>query len=107
LPTGEQYEGVLALTKNGAVTYLTIAPNGVAVGKPVPFPLSIRREENETLYDVIIPTELPGGKPLPERFRFSLIVNDNDGTGRKGWAEWTPGIGQAKDPTLFQSVIVR
>lgn len=107
LPTGEHYEGVLALTKNGPVAYLTIAPNGVAVGKLVSFPLSVRRDGNETLYDVIIPAELPGAKPLPDRFRFSLIVNDNDGAGRKGWAEWTPGIGQTKDPALFQSVIVR
>ncbi len=34
-------------------------------------------------------------------FLFSFLVNDNDGAGRKGWIELTPGIGMTKDPTQF------
>ena len=33
--------------------------------------------------------------------RFALLVNDNDGAGRKGWLEWFQGIGFAKDPTQY------
>jgi len=32
---------------------------------------------------------------------FSLLLNDNDGNGRRGWIEYCPGIGGAKDTTLF------
>ncbi len=37
---------------------------------------------------------------------FSLAVNDNDGAGRKGYIEWGSGIGGAKDPTLFRSLVL-
>lgn len=32
---------------------------------------------------------------------FTLLVNDDDGDGREGWIEWTPGIGSFKDPDSF------
>jgi len=57
---------------------------------------------------VTLPAILPGQKaPLGERLAFSFLVNDNDGTGRKGWIEWTPGIGASKDPTRFAALILR
>lgn len=37
---------------------------------------------------------MPGNGELP----FTLLINDNDGAGRRGWMEWTPGIGKAKSP---------
>ena len=33
--------------------------------------------------------------------RFSLLVNNNDGEGRLGYLEWSSGIGNKKDPTLY------
>ncbi len=32
---------------------------------------------------------------------FSMLVNDNDGTGRRGWMEYASGIGTFKDSSLF------
>jgi hypothetical protein len=32
---------------------------------------------------------------------FSLLVNDDDGQGRAGWQELTPGIGVGKMPSQF------
>lgn len=106
LPSGEHYEWVAALGKNGLMAHLTIAPPGVPDGA-VKLPLSMRRAGNETLYEVIVPTALPGGKTLPDKFSFNVLVNDNDGGGRKGWVEWTPGIGRTKNPKLFQPLVVR
>jgi len=34
-------------------------------------------------------------------FSFSILVNDNDGAGRRGWIEWASGIGQGKNPKLY------
>lgn len=54
-------------------------------------------------YEVVIPWEhLPGIAPRPgTRFRFSLLVNDDDGKGRRGWLHAFDGIGWSKDPAQY------
>ncbi|HEY3329318.1 MAG TPA: hypothetical protein VGK19_04810 [Capsulimonadaceae bacterium] len=106
LPGGESYEWTAALTASGPIVALGVAPVGVPLGR-VTIPESIRREGNDVVYDLVIPETLPGGRKLGERFSFTVLVNDNDGAGRKGWVEWTPGIGRSKDPTQYQTVVVR
>lgn len=106
LPTGQTYEWMVALGEDGPHARLVGAPAGIATG-PVQLPLTIRREGTKTLYDLVIPSKLPGNGPtLPDRFSFSFLVNDNDGGGRKGWIEWTPGIGRSKDPTQYKPLVV-
>lgn len=53
----------------------------------------------DIFYEVRMPwttisAAMPGDGELP----FTLLFNDNDGAGRRGWIEWTPGIGKAKSP---------
>jgi hypothetical protein len=36
---------------------------------------------------------------------FSLLVNNSDETGRKGWIQWSSGIGSFRDSTLFGRMI--
>ncbi|RYX80593.1 hypothetical protein EON83_27925 [bacterium] len=106
LPTGENYEWMAALNEKGPSLRLMSAPSGIATG-PQTSQFTIRREGTKTLYEVLIPSKLPGQNVvLPDHFSFSLLVNDNDGAGRKGWIEWTPGIGLSKDPTQFQPMSV-
>jgi len=38
------------------------------------------------------------------RMGFCIIVNDNDGRGRK-WAEWTPGIAKGKTPAQYGTLL--
>jgi len=38
------------------------------------------------------------------RYAFSVLVNDNDGTGRCGYLQYTSGIGNGKDMTKFGSM---
>lgn len=54
-------------------------------------------------YEVRIPiTSLYPLKLSPEtKFGFSWLVNDNDGKGRKGWMEWSSGIGDQKMPDQY------
>lgn len=106
LPGGGNYEWVVALTEQGPQAGLTLAPQGVKTGT-VSLPISIQRQGTQIIYQVLLPTKLPGGESLPDRFRFSFLVNDNDGGGRKGWIEWTPGIGKNKDPNAFRSLVIR
>lgn len=108
LPTGQNYEWVAALTASGPTVHLDLAPLGDTLG-PAAMPLVIKRDEaaKETLYDLIIPATLPDGAKLGAHFCMTLLVNDNDGGGRKGWVEWTPGIGMTKDASQYQPIEVR
>lgn len=66
-----------------------------------------RDEEHKlTIYELAIPwSELEPIKPYGgEAISFSLLVNDNDGNGRRGWIEWASGIGLEKRATLFRSM---
>ena len=70
--------------------------------KPEDFPLSIVGSTNgdgPLQYTITIPWDaLPG---IKDECRISLLVNDNDGNGRKGWIEFHSGIGSTKDTSLF------
>lgn len=39
-------------------------------------------------------------------YRFSAMVNDNDGAGRRGWIEYTSGIGGARNAGMFGGLIL-
>lgn len=60
---------------------------------------------NKSLYEVAIPWDKIGFiKPGGEEFRFSILVNNNDGVKRLGWLEWGSGVGSRKNPELFPLV---
>ncbi|MNF19435.1 hypothetical protein D3C80_2242310 [compost metagenome] len=39
-------------------------------------------------------------------FGFSLLINDDDGSGRRGWMEYMGGIGSSKDPDAFGDLLL-
>ncbi len=59
--------------------------------------------ESRTIYEGQVAWEdLPGIAPkIDNQFALNFLVNDNDGKGRKGWIEWTSGIGGGKDTQAF------
>jgi len=65
--------------------------------------LIVKRKDTITTYEAAIPWKvLAPIVPKHEPFRFSLLVNDNDGSGRKGWIEWGGGIGDEKAVSKFR-----
>ncbi len=67
----------------------------------------IREEaDKRTVYKLALPWQEI--EPIkPERggvISFSILVNDNDGNGRRGWVEWGSGIGAEKRASLFRSM---
>ena len=64
---------------------------------------------HRTTYEIELPASSLAPATLDEGalYGFTFLVNDNDGlttedgTGREGWEEWTPGIGRAKAPYDF------
>lgn len=62
---------------------------------------AVRREGNHTYYEVKLPwfnMKSGGGKVYKgKQFYCSLLVNDNDGAGRKGYMEYGGGIGSGNN----------
>ena len=55
------------------------------------------------IYEAILPYPTFGmsDAELESGIRFNLLVNDNDGQGRKGWLALAPGIGENKSSAQF------
>lgn len=67
--------------------------------------LVVKRFDTYTVYELAIPwDELFYENYVPDvnkPYRFSVLVNDNDGQGRRGWIEYCSGIGTNKNVELF------
>jgi len=65
----------------------------------------IKRDGEITTYELKMPWTLlvPRGSVFTggKNVAFSMMVNDNDGMGRKGWLEYASGIGLTKNVNLF------
>jgi len=107
LETGEgQYNYGLAKTKKGDETWSwpvgqkkSDRPAGdihFVFGNP---------KKDTYIYEAAIPKRLLSPLEMKDgaRFGFTLLLNDNDGGGRRGWLELTPGIGTGFNPSYFTS----
>ncbi|MFD0670686.1 LamG-like jellyroll fold domain-containing protein [Cohnella sp. GCM10027633] len=104
--SADMYEYGMALTPDGPQLYRW-SGIGLPGGLVENAELSVTRDESakETYYELSLPwTELAPIDPEDGLFSLSLLANDNDGSGRKGWIEWGAGIGGSKDPSLFMPV---
>jgi hypothetical protein len=95
----------VALTSAGPQLYRWQA-YGESAGSISGASVAVTRDETakQTTYEVAIPwSHLQPIHPDDRLISLSMLVNDNDGAGRKGWIEWGSGIGGAKDPSLFKA----
>jgi hypothetical protein len=102
--TDRWYEYGVALTSSGPQVHRWLAASG-PTGPVTDATVAVNRDNatDTTVYELAIPWELlQPVAPEDQLLSLSLLVNDNDGTGRKGWIEWGSGIGGSKDPRLFQ-----
>jgi hypothetical protein len=69
--------------------------------------LNTQLRKGSLVYNAVLPLKAFGlsEKILQRDISFNLIVNDNDGKGRKGWIEIAPGIGEVKNPAQFPVVV--
>ncbi|NQX67293.1 hypothetical protein HQN90_14320 [Paenibacillus alba] len=104
------YEFGLSQTPVGPQIFRWLSPNSSVRQLVTNGSLQVSRDEEQklTVYELALPwAELAPIKPETQgAFSFSLLVNDNDGTGRKGYIEWGSGIGETKDPKKFRTVQV-
>ena len=73
--------------------------------KPDKAKLAVKRFDTYTVYELAIAwDELFYENYVPDpakTYFFSVLVNDNDGQGRRGWIEYCSGIGTNKNVELF------
>ncbi|WMT39383.1 DNRLRE domain-containing protein [Paenibacillus sp. D2_2] len=102
------YEIGLSDTPEGPQMYRFAAPPGIDKGPITNGKLVVKRDESKkiTVYQMALPwSELTPVLPLRnEVMSFSLLVNDNNGNGRRGWMEWGSGIGLEKRASLFRTM---
>ena len=84
-----------------------VIPTDVPDGYPddlwnVPF--EVKHDGSRVTYVVAVPWRYLGAlNPLSdEEFGFNIIVNDNDGGGRRGWLQISDGIGDGSDASKFR-----
>jgi acetyl esterase/lipase len=81
------------------------APKDFSTDGSVEVDYTISRKNQKTIYEIAIPwSELTKDTLLVKqgmKIKFSMLVNDNDGDGRKGWLEFNSGIGSGKDINEF------
>lgn len=100
--TAYRYE--LALTPDGPQLNRDLAPAGVDLGLVADAKVAIARRGTTTVYEAAIPwaqTPLDAATGL---FAFTMLYNDNDGNGRKGYLQWGSGLGSGHvDPAKFNA----
>lgn len=104
----KMYEYGMALTPQGAQLYRWSSMNGSPSGLiQSGVGLVITRDDQTavTEYQLALPwSDISPIDPADALLSMSLLVNDDDGNGRKGWMEWGAGIGQEKNPALFNGM---
>lgn len=100
------YEYGVALTPSGPQVYRWSALEG-ATGPVTGVDVAVTRDETakNTVYELALPwSQLAPSEAGDGMLSLSMLVNDNDGSGRKGYIEWGSGIGSSKDAALFKAV---
>ncbi len=102
--------GLSRLADGAPEVWCWAAPDGrTATAAAAAVKLTTTREGTVTGYEAEIPFAAIGLTEgiLREGFRFNLLINDNDGEGRKNWIGIAPGIGESKDPAKYPFVIFK
>jgi hypothetical protein len=94
-----------ALTDAGPVDTWRWTPTTQA-GTPPGVQAKVVRDEaaHTTTYEIAIPWSTVGFAAKDGLLSTTVVVNENDGTGRRGWLTWGKGVAETKNPALFNAV---
>jgi len=104
--TDGDYEVGFAQLAGGPSTMRWTAPGGAPAWNPT-FAVA-QSGAGGLIIEAAIPwSQLPQFTPAVGRsMGVTFLVNDDDGAGRKGFVQWTPGIGLGKDPSKFGTLVL-
>jgi hypothetical protein len=78
------------------------AAGNAQLGKETVALTAARNEAAQTtVYEAAFPWKALFKEKPADSFQFTYLINDNDGSGRRGWLQWTNGIGLGKDSAQF------
>ncbi|TCO45397.1 hypothetical protein EV646_10819 [Kribbella antiqua] len=91
-----------ALTDAGTVDTWRWSPVDLA-GTPPGVQAKVVRDAtaHTTTYEIAIPWTTLGLAPDDRLLSSTVVINENDGTGRQGWLTWGTGVAEAKNPAGF------
>jgi hypothetical protein len=98
----------LALTLRGPEVFLRASQAGREPGVIQEVRCEISEQAGIRVYSVSIPAQLLGTKAFEPGgiIAAAILVNDNDGDGRKGFMCWGKGIGRGKDPSQYNLIVL-
>ena len=75
---------------------------------PTGMQASVVRDEDAktTVYEASIPWTTLGIDPAARLLSTTVVVNENDGSGRAGWLTWGAGLAESKNPSLYRSLLL-
>ncbi|MEV4260177.1 sugar-binding protein [Kribbella sp. NPDC049584] len=94
-----------ALTDAGPVDTWRWTPT-TQTGVPPGVQAKVVRDEaaHTTTYEIAIPWSTLGFAAKDRLLSTTVVINENDGTGRRGWLTWGKGVAETKNPALFNAV---
>lgn len=104
------YTGLVLSEKCAAWRSSTVA--GISNGEASDIRCTVKRDEGKqiTYYEIAVPwnSVMPDGFMAENRkyIGVSMLINDSDGTGRKGYLEYFSGIGSAKNPEEYATALL-
>lgn len=57
-----------------------------------------------TTYEIAVPWTTLGLAASDRLLSATVVINENDGTGRRGWLTWGTGVAEAKNPSGFNAI---
>jgi len=100
----DYFETGMALTPKGKEAWAWHTAMGLPTGPMDMLNFAARRTGDGMIYEAAVPAASALGIVPGKVVGFSILVNDNDGSGRRGWIEWGEGIGQSKDPGQYRYI---
>ncbi|MGW7685247.1 sugar-binding protein [Kribbella sp. NPDC054772] len=94
-----------ALTDAGPVDTWRWTPT-TQTGTPPGVQAKVVRDEtaHTTTYEIAIPWSTLGFAAKDRLLSATVVLNENDGTGRRGWLTWGKGVAETKNPALFNAI---
>lgn len=96
-----------ALGGAGEVDTYRWAPTDQSTDPPGMLASVVRDEDAKTtVYEAAIPWTTLGIDPTTRLLSTTVVVNENDGSGRAGWITWGAGLAESKNPALYRSLLL-
>ncbi len=96
-------------TDKGLLCYREVSQIKLSAGQAEKVEVKREKDGKTSVWNIKFPREELALKGLDKdkAFGFSILVNDDDGSGRKGYLRWGDGISPGKNPLLYNWIVLK